>query len=180
MRKMIKNIENFLKLDNFDIVAFYPYTSVVIGRILEQNHNYETEEANLLTSFFNEVLKEFPKYNIKNDNKIVVELRLKKDNFAVNFIKVGSIFLGYYDNKITLGIGVYQLDNYTQKYNQVINPDFEVGDTVIYDSCGIDIKAVITEIRNEGRYPIIVEYDGNSNPVNKNQIKLFKKVKYEI
>lgn len=35
MRKTIKNIERFLKLEHFDIVAFYPYTSVVIGRILE-------------------------------------------------------------------------------------------------------------------------------------------------
>lgn len=133
-----------------------------------------------MTSFFNEVLKEFPKYNIKNDNKIVIELRLKKDKFITDFIILGSIFLGSYDGRINLGIGVYQPDTYTQKYNQVINPDFEVGDTVIYDSCGTDIKAVITEIRNDGRYPIVIEYDGNLNPVNKNQIKLFKKVKHEI
>lgn len=63
----------------------------------------------------------------------------------------------------------------SRKYNQVINPDFKVGDKVIYDSCGKDIEAIIIEIKEKGTYPIIISYNDNINPVNKNQIKLIKK-----
>ena len=111
----MKNYNIWLKADYFDIIAFYPYTSIVHMRLLEQNHNYKTEEHDFIQSFADEIWVKAEELGCKRDNKIVVEIKSKvlKDCFNIN----SSLFVGWHDGQISIGLSMYQPDSWTKENN---------------------------------------------------------------
>lgn len=107
-----------LRMQNFEIVAFYPYTSRTVYNLFEQDHNGPTEFDSMLNTFWLEIEEELDKMNIMSDNKIVVELRPKKFFNNKNFFLSSNIFVGFYDNIVSVGLGVYQPDDWTKKSNR--------------------------------------------------------------
>lgn len=101
----MREFELFMNLEDYEIVAFYPYTSCVVTRILSQNHNYKTEEHDFLGRFGNAVLEQAIAMGCHNDNKIVIELKYKHSDFI---LKHSNIFVGHYDNIWSIGLGVHQ------------------------------------------------------------------------
>lgn len=111
LNPMMNNFRMWLKADRFEIVAFYPYTSVVQNRILSQNHNYQTEEHEFLNEFHAEILKQADAMSIPQDNKVAYELKYKIDP-SVKDYSISNLFLGYKDNIVSLGLAVWQPDGY--------------------------------------------------------------------
>ena len=105
----------WLKSTNFEVAAFYPYTSIVCNRILSQDHNYKSDEHDFLEKFGNEVLEMIVQKGLKIDNKIVVELKSKISNDFFCF--KSNIFVGFKDGCISVGLGVWQPDAFTKKNN---------------------------------------------------------------
>ena len=64
------NYTYWLKGKNLKIVGFYPYTTVVTHRILEQNHNYKIDCHDFLDKLWSELEEQSKKLNIQLDNKI--------------------------------------------------------------------------------------------------------------
>lgn len=110
---------SWLKPENFKVVGFYPYTSSTINRIYTQSHNCKTEEHDFLTEFGNAILDKAIELGCSKDNKIVVEIEFVTS--IGDFRKTSNLFVGFYDGIINIGLGVYQPDEYTQKYNQFFN-----------------------------------------------------------
>jgi len=108
---MLHNFNIWLKADRFEIVAFYPYTSIVQNRILSQNHNYQTEEHEFLKEFHDGILNQAKTMGIPEDNKVAYELKYKMDP-SVKDYTMSNMFLGYKDNIISLGLVVWQPDGY--------------------------------------------------------------------
>lgn len=109
----------WMKSINFKPVAFYPYTSLVSNRILEQNHNYQVKDHDFIQKFGDECLELAVKAGAKMDNKVVVELKYINENR--HFTKVSNLFVGKYDGIICIGLGVWQPDEYVKQYNQSLN-----------------------------------------------------------
>jgi hypothetical protein len=106
----------WLQAKDFNIVAFYPYTSIVSTTILEQNHNYKTDEHDFIQAFADKIWKKAEALGCRWDNKIVVELSLDKSNHDTFRID-SNIFVGWYDGKISIGLGIWQPDSWTKESN---------------------------------------------------------------
>jgi hypothetical protein len=107
-----------MKAENFEIVAYYPYTSIVTNTILSQSHNYETPEHLFIQKFADEIKAQWlEKLNVW-DNKVVIEVREKRTKTHEKmFNRCSSFFIGYKDNIISIGLGMYQPDSYTSNGN---------------------------------------------------------------
>lgn len=107
--------------DEFKVVAFYPYTSVVLCRFMEQSHNCKTEIDEDLDKFFSKYMEIAKKMGAQFDNKVAIELVPKYELVNVGFEKKCHLFLGKYDGKVSVGLGLYQPDSWTKKYNLYLN-----------------------------------------------------------
>lgn len=94
----------------YDVVAFYPYTSVISNRILEQSHNYKTEEHDFIQKFADDIKSKAEELDCEWDNKVVVEIQLRKSKLYNEQRKDSNLFVGYYDGKISIGLGVWLPD----------------------------------------------------------------------
>ena len=112
-------LEDTLTLDNFKIVEYYPYTSIVNLRIVESDrdgHSPFDEWLNSLWGEISEWLRE--EKNIQPDNKVAVKLVPKDPKLDANAYLNSALYVGYKDNVVSIGMGVWQPDNYTKKYNK--------------------------------------------------------------
>ena len=117
----MKHAQFWMKPENFKVVGFYPYTSSVTNRIWEQSHNYKVQFHDEISAFGQAVEAMAVEIGCRWDNKVVVELEFKgSDRF---FNKHSNLFVGWYDGKWSIGMGVFQPDSYTQKYNQVFEEE---------------------------------------------------------
>lgn len=100
----MKNYKFWLTVENLIPVKFYPYTSIVMFTLLSQNHNYKTEEHDFLEILGNEIKQLVEQRNIYWDNKVVIECKLK--HLYPDQKATSSIFIGKYDGKWFVGLGV--------------------------------------------------------------------------
>lgn len=101
----------WLQAERYDIVAFYPYTSVVSTRILEQSHNRKTEEHDFIQKFADDIQNKAEKLGCVWDNKVVVEIQLRDlTKIDKDQCKDSNLFVGYYNGKISIGLGVWLPD----------------------------------------------------------------------
>lgn len=113
---MLKKIKFLLNQpDSFKIVGYYPYTSFVSMRLLEQNHNYKTEEHDFLNEIGMCVRDKIESLDLRWDNKVVIEL--EHINTLNCYFKESNIFIGWCDGNWSLGLGVWQPDSYTKNLN---------------------------------------------------------------
>lgn len=111
--RLLHTLEFLFKSDRFRIVAFYPYTSIVQDRIIEEDIGTNT----FFITFANDIKSKAIKLGCQWDNKVVIEIQPTDKNST----KISSLFIGYKDCIICAGLSVYQPDNYTKKYNQIFN-----------------------------------------------------------
>lgn len=91
-------------MDGWQVTGFYPYTSTVLYRILEQNHNYKTEEHDFLDTIGEHFQKEAEEKGCNWENKVVMEIT-STDIFSIVPVK---LYLGKHDGKWSLGLGLDQ------------------------------------------------------------------------
>ena len=117
------SMEDTLTLEKFDIVEYFPYTSIVTMRIVETNPNHRTIFDEWLNNLWSEIEKWLQKeQGIMADNKVAVKLVVKNNVFSrrspSNDYLDGAIYVGWKDNMVSIGFGVWQPDDYTKKYNR--------------------------------------------------------------
>jgi hypothetical protein len=115
--KLLHKLEFLFRADRFRIVAFYPYTSIVQDRIIEEDYGTDT----IFIKFANDIKSMAKELGCQWDNKVVVEIQPTDKNST----KISSLFVGYKDCIICAGLSVYQPDSYTKKYNQTFNEVLE-------------------------------------------------------
>lgn len=99
----------FFRSEEWAVTGFFRYKSSVQDRVLEQDHNYITPEHEFLQQMWEDMWSKAVKLGCVFDNKIVLQItkipnpRIKEE-IAIN----ATLYLGYYDNKISLGLSVYQ------------------------------------------------------------------------
>ena len=109
--KLLDTLEFLFKSDRFRIVGFYPYTSIVQDRIIEEDSGTDT----FFIKFANEIKNKAIELGCQWDNKVVVEIQPTDKNST----KISNLFIGYKDCIICAGLSVYQPDNYTKQYNKI-------------------------------------------------------------
>jgi len=125
MKRLRREIRGFslqdtLTLDNFKIVEYYPYTSIVNLRIVESDRDGHSPFDEWLNSLWDEISKWLrDEKNIWPDNKVAVKLVPKGFNREIgNLFFNSALYVGYKDNVVSIGLGVWQPDSYTKKYNK--------------------------------------------------------------
>ena len=107
-----------LSLEDYKIVEYFPYTTIVVERIIEQNHNYPTIFDDFLNELWDEIEKTLEtKHHITPDNKVAVKLVPKERNGRKGF-SFGSIYVGRKDGIISIGLGVWQPWDFTKDGNK--------------------------------------------------------------
>lgn len=97
-----------------EIIAFYPYTTFVQNAII----NCDLGENPEFESFCESIIEKAIKLGARDDNKIAIEIRIPFDSTKNDHNRVsGSVFIGSCDHRYTLGLSIWQPDNYTKKYN---------------------------------------------------------------
>lgn len=125
MKRLRREIRGFslqdtLTLDRFDIVEYYPYTSIVYLRIIESDREGHSPFDEWLNSLWDEISKWLKKEkNIWPDNKVAVKLVPKDPKLDANAFLDSALYVGYKDNVVSIGMGVWQLEEYTKKYNKI-------------------------------------------------------------
>ena len=114
----MEEIKYWLKPENFEVVAYYPYTSIINLRFLSQSHNYKTVEHEMLNEFGNKIKEMAINKGCRWDNKVVVELKYKNTMLVENSF-TSNIFVGFKDGLIHVGLGYYQPDSYTKEHNVI-------------------------------------------------------------
>lgn len=103
--------------ENYEVVGFYPYTSHVINRLLGQSFGNTLEDiAPELKELLDKCIKDAEEKGARHDNKVVYELasKAKHNNEDENVVE-SHIFIGWYDNNISIGFGVWQEKFYSQR-----------------------------------------------------------------
>ena len=121
LRREIKgfSLQDTLTLDRFDIVEYYPYTSIVYLRIVESDRDGHSPFDEWLNSLWDEISKWLRvEKNIWPDNKVAVKLVPKDPKLDANAFLNSALFVGYKDNVVSIGMGVWQPEEYTKKYNR--------------------------------------------------------------
>lgn len=124
MKRLRREIRGFslqdtLTLDRFDIVEYYPYTSVVYLRIVESDREGHSPFDEWLNSLWDEISKWLRvEKNIWPDNKVAVKLVPKDPKLVANTYLNSALYVGYKDNVVSIGMGVWQPEEYTKKYNR--------------------------------------------------------------
>jgi len=116
-------LEETLTLENFKIVEYFPYTSIVTLRVVNTSPNYETPFDEWLNSLWKEIEKWLEKEKgIMPDNKVAVKLVVKPEVYAnreqSNDFLDGCIYVGRKDGVVSIGFGVWQPDDWTKKHNK--------------------------------------------------------------
>jgi hypothetical protein len=117
----------------WEVVAYYPYTSIVTLRIYEsQNFGEERDDEGFYAQkLFEKYMQEAENLDCRRDNKAVIELKPKRMKRGKDypFAKDSSIFIGRYDGKVSIGLGVYiPYDSCAEKYIQNVKvKDEEIG-----------------------------------------------------
>ena len=104
---------HWMKSENMEVIGFYPYTSLVRNVIMEQNHNYITDNHDFIEVLSQEIKDKTLLKGVNWDNKVVVEVEIM-DVFMNKSIR---LFFGYKDGVRKIGLSVYQPDHYTKEYN---------------------------------------------------------------
>jgi hypothetical protein len=117
---VMKNFISYFNLNNWTLTAFYPYTSIVSCRILEQNFNYKTEEHDFLHAVGNKVKSLALQHGLDWDNKVVVQLTEKSHIAGMNQIPA-VIYVGFKDGLVSIGLGMYQ-DAWLTDKNKYFKP----------------------------------------------------------
>ena len=114
------SLQDTLTLDNFKIVEYYPYTSIVNLRIVESDRDGHSPFDEWLNSLWDEISKWLrEEKNIEPDNKVAVKLVPKGFKQEIeNLFFNSALYVGCKDNVVSIGMGVWQPDNYTKKYNK--------------------------------------------------------------
>lgn len=120
-RNIIRMMRILLNAERYKVVGFYPYTSVVTNRLFETDYDEvnEDEEDVIVKKFFDDAMTKAEALGCHFDNKIAIELQ-PINNFP-EIVKNSSIFVGYKDNRYSVGLSVYQPDSFTSKYNKYFN-----------------------------------------------------------
>lgn len=127
MEKLRREIRGFgmqdtLTLDKFKVVEYFPYTSIVTMRIVESDFCHENVFDRWLHGLWKEIEQWLEKEKgIMPDNKVAVRLAVKDDVFShhSNDYLGGSVYIGYKDNVVSVGFGVWQPDDWTKKHNRI-------------------------------------------------------------
>lgn len=115
------SLEDTLNLENFKVVEYFPYTSIVTMRIVEQH------DLGVFNGWLDSLWGSIEKYlwdehKIMPDNKVAVRLSVKPEVFSSrntsNDFLLGSVYVGCKDGKVSIGFGVWQPDDWTKKYNR--------------------------------------------------------------
>ena len=118
------SLQDTLTLDNFKIVEYYPYTTIVNLRIVESDRHGHSPFDEWLNSLWDEISKWLrDEKNIWPDNKVAVKLVPKDPKLDANAYLNSALYVGYKDNVVSIGLGVWQPDNYTKKYNKTFKID---------------------------------------------------------
>lgn len=124
MKRLRREIRGFslqdtLTLDNFKIVEYYPYTSVVYLRIVESDRDGHSPFDEWLNALWDEILKWLrDEKKIEPDNKVAVKLVPKDPKLDANAFLNSALYVGYKDNVVSIGMGVWQPEEYTKEYNR--------------------------------------------------------------
>lgn len=111
----MEHYEMWLQADRFDIVAFYPYTSIIMNALIEQSYNYKTPQHEFLEEFGAKIKEMAIAKGARWDNKVVVEIRYKCPNPNGEFV-MSNLFVGFKDGIIRIGIGVWMPDKHFGTY----------------------------------------------------------------
>ena len=115
------SLEDTLNLENFKVVEYFPYTSIVTMRVVEQH------DLGVFNGWLDSLWDSIEKYlwdehKIMPDNKVAVRLSVKPEVFSSrnpsNDFLLGSVYVGRKDGKVSIGFGVWQPDDWTKKYNR--------------------------------------------------------------
>ena len=111
-------LRSIIESPNIVVEAFYPYTSIVTMRIAETNINYSKDTDELLQELLAKVRTALEEQlpQARWDNKVVIAFKAKA-GFTAPYEEASTLYLGWKDNLIHLGLGMYQPDTYTWKYN---------------------------------------------------------------
>ena len=115
-------LEETLTLENFKIVEYFPYTSIVTLRVVNTRPNYETPFDGWLNDLWNNIERYLEsEHNIMPDNKVAVKLVVRPEKYANrkpnNDFLDGCIYVGRKDGVVSIGFGVWQPDDWTKKHN---------------------------------------------------------------
>lgn len=117
------SMEDTLTLDRFKVVEYFPYTSIVTMRIVETDFDHK----NIFDGWLNGLWKDIEEWlqtekGIMPDNKVAVRLAVRDDVFSQrnpsNDYLDGSVYVGYKDDVVSVGFGVWQPDDWTKKHNR--------------------------------------------------------------
>ena len=121
LRRELKgfSLQDTLTLDRFDIVEYYPYTSIVYLRIVESDRDGHSPFDEWLNALWDEISKWLRvEKNIWPDNKVAVKLVPKDPKLDANAFLNSALFVGYKDNVVSIGMGVWQPEEYTKEHNK--------------------------------------------------------------
>lgn len=88
--------------NEWNVTAFYPYTSVVGDRLCEQSWNHTTDDEDFLNNLWKVMWRKAEDLGCHMDNKIVLRL-MKNNKFCIS-----TLYLGMYDGKVSLGLSMTQ------------------------------------------------------------------------
>lgn len=97
-------------------VAFYPYTTFVQNRILEGERLEPLDPFNILCM---EIKRKVLALGVQWDNKVAIELKIEYPSALMEH-KSGTMFLGYCDNKWSLGLSIWSPDANSSTYQSCI------------------------------------------------------------
>jgi hypothetical protein len=101
------------------LVSFHPYTTFVTYVLMKSptnpsEHGYDKA----LISMCEEILELAEARGCRQDNKIAIGIQIPTDPTSQS----GKLFIGFYDNKWSIGLGIFQPDSTTRKCNIYFNP----------------------------------------------------------
>ncbi len=109
---------NFALLEGAQIVGFYPYETMVLQEIIEISTNEKLPTFDQVIFEFSEKIKQKAiDLGCAWENKVVVEILCSTNKSTGYFQKDSSLFIGWFDNKISIGISIWQVSKSTQERN---------------------------------------------------------------
>jgi hypothetical protein len=108
-------LQTILYADYLQLISFSPYPSGVRNVILEQSHNCKTPEHDFLNQIYDKLIPRLYEFNLRSDNKIVIEFKpLKKQNGRF-YDRHTSLFYSFKDNINRIGLECFHYDGVKPK-----------------------------------------------------------------
>lgn len=98
----MRHFKLFFNHNDWNVTAFYPYTSMVADQLCEQSWNHTTDDDAFLDELWKVMWAKAEALGCVLDNKVVIRL-MKQTNFCIS-----TLYLGRYDGKISLGLSMMQ------------------------------------------------------------------------